>query len=159
MHLDEAGRVSVAYPFSGVPRGHQVQLADGPSVWAMCAIDALGIPQMAGGDATVTATDPQSADPVRVERSGPNWRWSPQSTTVLVAGAAMTGDAAALCACPHVNFYTSSTHAQASLANHPELTGELLLAQGAAIEYAGAVFGALLHPLTGYDRPSATTAQ
>ncbi|MGH3631183.1 MAG: organomercurial lyase, partial [Sciscionella sp.] len=132
VHLDEGGWVSVAYPFSGVPSGHRVTLADGPSVWAMCAIDALGIPQMANRDATIIATDPHTNEPVRVEATAGEWRWTPRSTTVLVAQAD-TGDASALCACPHVNFYTSPKHAQAYLSNHPELTGELLLAQGAAI--------------------------
>lgn len=157
VHLDQAGSVSVAYPFSAVPSGHRVQLADGPSVWAMCAIDALGIPQMAGRDATITATDPHSGEPVRVEVTAGEWRWSPTSTSVLVA-LADTGDASALCACPHVNFHTSPNHAQAYLAQHPELTDELLLAQHPAIEYAHAAFGALLHPVTGDDRPPATTA-
>ncbi|MGH3182221.1 MAG: organomercurial lyase [Streptosporangiaceae bacterium] len=156
-HLDEAGRVSVAYPFSGVPRGHRVQLADGPSVCAMCAIDALGIPQMTDRDATITATDPHTGEPVRIEVSAGRWQWTPRSTVVLVAQAD-TGDAAALCACPHVNFYTSPAHAQAYLANHPELTGKLLLGQDAAIEYAGAVFGALLHPATDNAEHRTTTA-
>ncbi|MGH3494630.1 MAG: hypothetical protein ACRDRL_05180, partial [Sciscionella sp.] len=39
----------------------------------------------------------------------------------------------------------------------PELTGELLLAHGAAIELAAAAFGALLDPITGDDRSPATT--
>ena len=30
-----------------MPSMHRVQLAGGPAVWAMCAIDLLGIPQMA----------------------------------------------------------------------------------------------------------------
>ncbi|HEY1642868.1 MAG TPA: alkylmercury lyase family protein [Streptosporangiaceae bacterium] len=158
VHLDQAGSVSVADPFSAVPSGHRVQLADGPSVWAMCAIDALGIPQMAGRDATITATDPHSGEPVRVEVTAGEWRWSPPSTSVLVA-LADTGDASALCACPHVNFHTSPDHARAYLAHHPELTGELLLAQHPAIEYAHAAFGALLHPVTGDDRPPVTTAR
>ncbi len=152
VHLDEAGRVSVAYPFSAVPTGHRVQLADGPSVWAMCAIDALGIPQMAGRDAAIISNDPHSGEPVRVEVTAGEWRWNPRSTTVLVA-LADTGEAAALCACPNVNFHTSPNHAQAYLAHHPELTGELLLAQHPAIEYAHAAFGALLHPVAGDDRP------
>lgn len=159
VHLDETGRVAVAYPFSGVTSGHRVQLADGPSVWAMCAIDALGIPQMTGRDATIAATDPHSGEPIRVEVTGGEWRWHPQSTTVLVAQAKAddASDAAALCACPHVNFYTSPNHARANLANHPELTGELLLAQGGAIELAGAVFGALLHTAT-HNAEHRTTA-
>ncbi len=36
--------VSVAYPFSGFPTPHMVTLDGGVRVYAMCAIDALGIP-------------------------------------------------------------------------------------------------------------------
>ncbi|MGH3439032.1 MAG: hypothetical protein ACRDRN_21540 [Sciscionella sp.] len=64
----------------------------------------------------------------------------PANTTVLVA-LADTGDASALCACPHVNFHTSPNHAQAYLAHHPELTGEFLLAQHPAIEYERGIGG------------------
>jgi hypothetical protein len=42
------GAVAVGYPFSRTPTRHRVQLAGTPPVWAMCAIDALGIPQMTG---------------------------------------------------------------------------------------------------------------
>jgi hypothetical protein len=55
----------VAYQFSGLPSGHRVQLAGGPPVWAMGAIDALGIPRMADRDATIIATDPCTGDEVR----------------------------------------------------------------------------------------------
>lgn len=42
------GAVSVVYPFSGAPTRQQVELDGFPAVYAMCAIDALGIPAMAG---------------------------------------------------------------------------------------------------------------
>ena len=78
VHFDQGGRVAVAYPFSGVPSGHRVRLAGGPSVWAMCAIDALGIPLMADRDATITATDPSSSEPI-----------TPMSTAPLTAARAI----------------------------------------------------------------------
>ncbi|MGH3303222.1 MAG: alkylmercury lyase family protein [Streptosporangiaceae bacterium] len=154
VHLDQAGQVAVAYPFSGIPTGHRVQLADAPPVWAMCAIDALGIPQMTGRDGTVTAADPHSGDPVRVEVTGRDWRWNPPGTTVLMAQAG-TCDSSALCSCPHVNFFTSADHARCYLASHPELAGQLL-DQHTAVELADMVFGMLLHPVGGEDQPPAT---
>ena len=42
------GVVSVAYPFSGTPTRRQVELDGFPSVYAMCAIDAPGIPLWLG---------------------------------------------------------------------------------------------------------------
>ena len=142
VHLGEAGQVAVAYPYSGLPTGHRVHLAGGPPVWSMCAIDALGIPQMTGRDAVITAADPHSGEAVRVELSAGDWRWSPPDTAVLVTRPS-PGVPSAQCCCPHINFVTSPDHARAYLASHPELAGELL-SQDAAIRLARAVFGSLL---------------
>src|SRR2546429_451183 len=43
--VDDEGRLVAAYPFSPTPTDHVVQ-AGGVRVYAMCAIDALGIPAM-----------------------------------------------------------------------------------------------------------------
>jgi alkylmercury lyase len=155
VHLDQAGQVAVAYPFSGVPTGHRVQLAGAPGVWAMCAIDALGIPQMTGRDGTLTAADPHSSEPVRVEVTDRTWRWNPPATTVLMAQAG-TCDSSALCSCPHVNFFAHADNARSYVERHPDLTGQLL-DQPTAVELAGMVFGALLHPLGGEDQAPATS--
>jgi hypothetical protein len=142
VHVDRDGQVAVAYPFSGVPSGHQVQLANGPAVWAMCAIDALGIPQMVDRDATITAADPSTGEPVTVEAHAGTWRWTPATAAVLIAQTGAGGPSAE-CTCGHVNFYSHAEHAQTYLDEHPELTGRVL-EQGMAVELAGGVFGGLL---------------
>ena len=75
------GVIRAAYPFSGVPTAHRVTLladsndptdpADPTAVapvrlYAMCALDALGIPLMLCRDALVTSVDPLTGEPVRV---------------------------------------------------------------------------------------------
>src|SRR5207253_7554575 len=60
------GVVTVAYPFSGVPTRHRVQFEDGPAVWAMCAVDALGIPAMTGRNVAIASTDPHSDEPIGI---------------------------------------------------------------------------------------------
>jgi len=142
VHLDRHDQVDVAYPFSGLDRGHRVQLVGGPAVWAMCAIDALGIPQLALRDATITATDPATGEPVRVDVRAGAWRWLPASTVVLVAKAG-SGGTSAECTCGHVNFYACAENARAYLEHHPDVTGRIV-DQHDAIELAGAVFGTLL---------------
>jgi hypothetical protein len=101
VHLDGTGGVAVAYPFSAAPSGYRVQLDGTPPVWAMCAIDALGIPQMAGRDGVITAADPLSGEPVHVGIRDGRWAGQPPETLVLWAHAA-TGEPAAarLPACP-----------------------------------------------------------
>jgi hypothetical protein len=39
---DDEGRLRYAYPVSGAATDHRVTLADGRTLYAMCAIDALG---------------------------------------------------------------------------------------------------------------------
>ena len=146
--------MAVAYPFSGVPTGHRVQLAGAPPVWAMCAIDALGIPQMTGRDGILAAADPHSGEPLRVEVTGRNWRWNPPAAIVLMAQGGTSGSSA-LCSCPHVNFFARADNARSYLESHPDLTGQLL-DQRTATELAGLVFGALLHPVAGEDQAPAT---
>jgi alkylmercury lyase len=142
VHLGADGVVSVAYPFSGVPRGHQVQLAGGPTVQAMCAIDALGIPPMADRDATITAADPATGDEVTVQARAGTWHWAPASTVVLAARTGANGPSVE-CTCDHMNFYSHAEHAQNYLDEHPELTGQILDHDTAIARAAGA-FGALL---------------
>jgi Alkylmercury lyase len=147
VHRDPAsGTISVAYPFSGRPTVHRVELAGGPTVSAMCALDALGIPQMTHRDARIRATDPVSGQPITIESRQGAWQWAPATTVVLVATAAggVCG-AVADCCCPHINFHTDPQHAQAYLHAHPGMTGELLN-QADAVATARRMFGGLLDP-------------
>jgi alkylmercury lyase-like protein len=147
VHRDPAsGTISVAYPFSGRPTVHRVELAGGPTVSAMCALDALGIPQMTHRDARIRATDPVSGQPITIESRQGAWQWAPATTVVLVATAAggVCG-AVADCCCPYINFHTDPQHAQAYLHAHPGMTGELLN-QADAVATARRMFGGLLDP-------------
>ena len=147
VHRDPAsGTISVAYPFSGRPTAHQVELAGGPTVSAMCALDALGIPQMTRRDARIRATDPVSSQPITVQAYQGAWQWEPASAVVLVATVASgVCGAVADCCCPHINFHTEPQHAQAYLHAHTGMTGELL-DQADAVATARRIFGGLLDP-------------
>lgn len=56
--LDNAGEFRAAYPFSPIPTAHQVAISAGPTVYAMCAIDALGISAMLGRPANISSRAP-----------------------------------------------------------------------------------------------------
>jgi hypothetical protein len=60
VQLDPDGEVAVAYPFSASPTRHRVLTDDGRAYWAMCAIDALGIPYLLHQAAEVRAQEPGS---------------------------------------------------------------------------------------------------
>jgi alkylmercury lyase len=150
VHSD-GGAVTVAYPFSGVPTRQQVELGGFPAVWAMCAIDALGIPVMAGRDGRIGATDPRDGAPVVVsvkgarEAGGEQWRWTPAGAVVVFA---RTADCGTDCEvwevlCPNTTFHASRDSAGDWLAARPGLDGQIL-GQQAAVERGRRNFGPLL---------------
>ena len=153
VHLDPAaGRVGVAYPFSGEPTAHRVTLAGGPTLHAMCALDALGILLMARRSGRINSTDPTSGRPITVEVDDQAWRWQP-TTTVVLAGTTTIADACASvadCCCPYINFHASPRDADGYHQQHPAMATELL-GQAEAIEAARRSFGGLLHAECGHD--------
>jgi alkylmercury lyase len=139
------GVVAVAYPFSGTPTPHRVALDGLPAVYAMCAIDALGLPLMAGRDGRITSADPHDGTPIVVAARGSAWSWAP-ATAVVVAGRAT--DCGTECGsfemmCPHTVFHASAESARAYLASHGGLDAAIL-GQDTAIEYGRLNFATLL---------------
>lgn len=144
VYVDSAGTIVVAYPFSGRDLGISVTLAGGPMCWAMCAIDALGIPQMTGRAAVIAAVDPHDQEPVRVEVRDGKWSWLPPEAVVLVAASECAGSTAERI-CPLITFHVDERSAQAHLAAQPGATGKVV-ARPRAIEIAGELFAAVLAP-------------
>lgn len=116
-----------------------------PAVYAMCAIDALGIPAMTGQDGRIAAADPRDGTPVVVSVRDGRWRWTPAGAVVVLA---RTADCGTDCAswevmCPHTTFHASRDSAQAYLAARPGIDGTIL-DQRAAVESGRRTFGPLL---------------
>jgi len=150
------GVAVVAYPFSGTPTRQQVELDGFPAVYAMCAIDALGIPAMAGRDGRMAATDPRDGAPVVVSVRGGQWRWTPVRAVVVVGS---NRDCGTDCGswevmCPSTTFRASRDSAQAYLAARGDIDGQIL-DQDAAVERRRRNFGTLLQAA---PRPGAPTA-
>lgn len=155
VRLDGQGRIRAAYPFSAAATAHRVAIAGGPTVYAMCAIDALGIADMLAAEVTITSTDPRGGEPiqVRVRPNGPA-TWQPD-TTVVVDGTDTTTDGAcppgAAAACPAaadrrcgvMNFFSSAESAAGWLADHPHVSGVILI-QEQALRSGVDIFGHLL---------------
>jgi hypothetical protein len=156
VHTDPAtGTISVAYPFSGRPTPHRVELAGGPAVFAMCAIDALGIPQMLGRDGHISSNDPATGQPITVDVDDGIWCFRPV-TTVLLAARTAGGDACrpvADCCCPHINFHTDRATAEVYRRAHPGMTGQPV-DQTEAVQAARQAFAGLLDPSNPQERTS-----
>jgi hypothetical protein len=139
LRLDQVGRIRAAYPFSAVPTAHIVQIADGPRVYAMCAIDALGIASMLHTQVRISSADPGTGAPVTVTvpADGSGALWDPV-TAVVFAGRRSDQSDCASCeestaqpaavdvCCGYVNFFASARTAAAWEHAHPEVTGRAL---------------------------------
>jgi hypothetical protein len=157
VRLGSGGRIRVAYPFSAVPTAHTAKIAGGPTVFAMCAIDALGIADMLGTAVSITSVDPRSGEPISVVVRDGRAIWRPNTTVVLVGSdTAATAATAACCTadgesmaaaadrcCGVMNFFAGPGSAQAWLAAHQHVTG-VVLTQGQAFRLGVDIFGHLL---------------
>ena len=117
--------ITYVYPFSATPTPHRVAVGGHRPVYAMCAVDALGVPFMLEQDASIT-----SADPVHVRAHAgrhPGWAggWDPPSVVVVACQGRAEGTAAQQC-CPHINFFRSPADAAAYVAAHPGQQGRVL---------------------------------
>ena len=143
VHTDPAtGAVTTAYPFSGVPTPHVVRVDGSPSLHAMCAIDALGIPLMVGRDGVISSVSPLTHRPITVEHHTGTWRWDPVSAIVLVAFNEATGPSVCR-SCPFITFHATAEDAAAYLRQCAAASGRIVT-QTEAVDAAQAEFGRLL---------------
>ena len=142
--LDQGGRISAAYPFSATPTAHLVQITGHPPVYAMCAIDALGIAPMLGTSVVISSADPVTEEPIVVSVDGSDSAWRPATAVVFVGRTAdqCAGPSAATC-CGYINFFASRPAAAAWARTHPEIDGGIL-SQARALEVGEQIFGQLL---------------
>lgn len=145
--LDDVGHLSGVFPFSVKPSRHRVELGGGPAVWAMCAIDALGMPAMVGREATISSSDPVSGASVEVELGGNHLNWTPD-TAVVVLGRSGDGPIATAC-CAHIDFYGDAEAAEQAMAS---LNGTLLSIPTAR-RMGDAIFAGLFTGLEPRGRP------
>ncbi|MEV0726603.1 alkylmercury lyase family protein [Micromonospora purpureochromogenes] len=122
--VDNAGRLVAAYPFSPTPTPHVVSFGD-VEVYAMCAIDALGMPFMLGTDATITSADPDTGQPVRVTITNGAATYQPAEAVIVYAATGDSGRSVDTC-CSTINFFTSASNAQAWITTHPNLAATVL---------------------------------
>jgi hypothetical protein len=153
VRLDEQGRIRAAYPFSGVPTAHVVSIEGGPTVYAMCAIDALGIADMLGRDTVISSTDPFSGEQIAVTVRDGHATWRPSTSVVHVGAEGSPEDccspgaesvpAAADRCCGVMNFFADPETARAWIEAHPGVSG-VVLSQPQALRLGVDIFGRLL---------------
>jgi hypothetical protein len=146
VHWDKQdGKITVAYPFSGVPTPHRVALSGKPFTYAMCAIDALGISPMMGAETDIESVCAYCGETIRLHVT-------PQTLTAIpdtvVVGFEPVEEGSNCCrtedtslatnCCPGIQFYCSKEHW-----NNATGDGKYLSLTD-AYKYATRVFGAVL---------------
>lgn len=140
--LDPAGReITGGVPFAAAPTAHRVRIHDGPTVFANCAVDALGMAAMLGRDVDVQSRDALTGEAVTAISRAGHWTWQPVDAVVFV-GSSGQGRLTETC-CPVINFFTTGDHARAYQRTHA-LDG-VVLTLSDAIQAGTLVFGDLLH--------------
>ena len=144
LYLDHAGQITAAYPFSALPTPHRVRISGGPTVFAMCAVDALGVSAMTGVPVVIESADPSTGEPVTVNVDGATSSWDPATAVVYVGhtGDGCAGPSASVC-CGYMNFFATQAAAAAWAASHPEISGGTL-GQARALHVGIGIFGQLL---------------
>ena len=171
LQLGPDGQIRAAYPFSGVPTPHLVDIDGGPRAYAMCAIDALGMAAMLATGVRITSADPGTGAVVTVTvRADGKTVWQPATAVVfngrlISAEACGPGPSAEACGpgpsaeacgpgpsavpasadvcCGYMNFFGTRASAAAWDAAHPGITGEIL-GQAAALRLGVDIFSRLL---------------
>jgi len=180
------GRIRAAYPFSGVPTPHWVALFADHSgeqtaqieaqLFAMCALDALGVPLMLRRAAYISSKDartgeavtvlirppagaldapePPATTPITIPAADWRVRWDPVSVVVSARPAEHEAEhEAGLClaegtCCPITNFFATRSTAQAWLSQQPSVALDgLVLDQQEALYRAHALFAGVLDRL------------
>jgi Alkylmercury lyase len=140
-----SGEIRAAYPFSPAPTATRVSWTGGPEVYAMCAIDALGMSAMLGRPVTITAAEPGTGRAVTVTVHGDRARWTPRTTVVFAGAAGDEGRLSVDRCCGYISFFTTARAARAWASRHPEITGRVLRRDG-ALRMAIGQFATLLQP-------------
>ena len=143
VHHDPAtGEILVAYPFSGRPTTHRVRIDGREEVFAMCAIDALGIAPMLALPVEIVSRDPVSGGDVWVRLDPGDGAWWEPTEAVVLAASAREGPSFESC-CQVLNFFSSATTAERYLSENPTVTG-LPITIPEAIEVGRLIFGNIL---------------
>lgn len=138
-----SGEILAAYPFSAWPTPHRLRLLNGQEVFAMCAMDALGVSAMLDQPMMVHSHCAHCGTPISLEVQGERLATIQPPTVVVWYQSAAADCVPALAKCPGINFFCQAAHREAWGEAHPDSKGdELTLAT--ALERGARTFRHLL---------------
>jgi hypothetical protein len=126
LHMAD-GAVRAAYPLSGVPTRHRLNLR-GTTAYANCAMDALAVPFMVDEPVGIESECAECGRPVVVQMRGDRvLAAEPAAPVVLYVGPRDCCEAgpAVLTRCPYINFFCGEEHAVRWRTAHPQRPGSV----------------------------------
>lgn len=141
--LDATGEtVLAAYPFSATPTPHRVRLV-GREVFALCAVDALGIPALLQEAADISSRCAHCGSPVEVQALPEKATRYLPSETVVWFPTSEECCSVAESRCPSIGFFCSSDHLEAWRQIKGQPPG-VVFSLPEAFEAGKEIFGSLL---------------
>ena len=138
------GVIISSYPFSAAETRHRVLFKDGHQVFALCAIDALGIHAMLGEDITVESHCVECDRELRIIIEGSKIVSStPEGIVVYVNDGNVCGRVSDTC-CPHINFFCSDDDLCQWMWENPQFENGEPYTLDEALEYGKNIFGEML---------------
>ncbi|OPY35652.1 MAG: Alkylmercury lyase [Methanoregula sp. PtaU1.Bin006] len=140
----QAGVITSIYPFSAVKTRHTVVFADGHSVNALCATDALGVHFMLGEDITFRSLCPECGCEISIVLKGGRVISRDPTGAVEYAKARDHYGCTAETCCPHINLFCGRDHVDQWRAKNPAFSDGEVYEIEEAMEDGRMIFGEFL---------------
>jgi hypothetical protein len=137
------GEILAAYPFSARPTPHRLHLLNDQEIYAMCAIDALGVSAMLDQPVTIRSSCAHCGLPVSLEVQGERVVTIQPSSIVIWYQAAEESCIPATAKCPGINFFCQAAHRVEWSKAHFDSNGHQLTV-AVTLERGIKIFGPLL---------------
>jgi hypothetical protein len=112
------------YPLSLTPTEHQIILKDGKKLFAMCAVDALGMPIMLDKEATIVSQCKKCKQDIKIEIKNEEIARTSHPGIMIWSPRQQMAPAAKTC-CPSVNFFCCKEHLDEWTKENPSLVGRI----------------------------------
>jgi hypothetical protein len=112
------------YPLSLTPTTHQIILKNGKRLYAMCAVDALGMPIMFNKEATIVSRCEKCKQEIKIEIKNEEIAWTSHPGIMIWSPERQIAPAAKTC-CPSVNFFCCKEHLDEWIKENHTLVGRI----------------------------------
>lgn len=112
------------YPLSLTPTEHQILLENGKRLFAMCAVDALGMPIMFNRNIKVISQCEKCKQKITIEIKNEEIAWVSHPNIVIWSPRHQIAPSAETC-CPLVNFFCCKEHLEGWTKENPDLIGKI----------------------------------